>query len=74
MPRRVRDLERLVRRYDVTLETPSSGSHYRWRHPDGRSLSVPAHNGRKTEVADHYVKQLALFVGCDYRWLLTAKK
>jgi predicted RNA binding protein YcfA (HicA-like mRNA interferase family) len=29
------------------LRTRQSGSHERWNHPDGRSVTIPIHGGRE---------------------------
>ncbi len=42
MPARAGDLERVARALGF-VKTRQKGNHARWRHPDGRSTTIPVH-------------------------------
>jgi len=42
MPARAGDLERVAKRLGF-VKTRQKGSHARWKHPDGRSTTIPVH-------------------------------
>ena len=42
MPAKARDLERAALRLGFR-KVRQKGSHARWKHPDGRSTTIPAH-------------------------------
>ena len=41
-----RDFQRVARLLGFVL-TWQTGSHERWNHPDGRTLTIPVHGGRE---------------------------
>jgi len=41
-----RELQGVARRLGFT-RTRQTGSHERWNHPDGRSVTIPLHGGRE---------------------------
>ena len=43
MPARVSDLERAARKLGF-IKVRQRGSHARWKHPDGRSETIPMHS------------------------------
>ena len=42
MPARAGDLERVAKRLGF-VKARQRGSHARWKHPDGRSTTIPVH-------------------------------
>ena len=40
------ELQRVARKLGFT-KTRHTGSHERWNHPDGRSVTIPLHGGRE---------------------------
>ena len=57
MPARLRDVVRAFKEAGGEVETPNRGSHWKFRL-EGRCYPVPAHNGLKSEIGDHYIKKL----------------
>jgi hypothetical protein len=55
MPARLRDLARALQALGVTVEPPSSGSHFKARR-GSIVFPIPAHNGPKTEIDDRYIR------------------
>ena len=41
-----RELQRVAQRLGFT-KTRQTGSHERWKHPDGRGVTIPLHGGRE---------------------------
>jgi predicted RNA binding protein YcfA (HicA-like mRNA interferase family) len=41
-----RELQRVAQRLGFK-RTRQTGSHLRWNHPDGRSVTIPLHGGRE---------------------------
>ena len=41
-----RDLQRVARQLGFS-PTRQTGSHERWNHPDGRTVTIPLHGGRE---------------------------
>ncbi|MDR3677795.1 MAG: type II toxin-antitoxin system HicA family toxin [Acidobacteriota bacterium] len=41
-----RDLQRVARQLGFS-QTRQTGSHERWNHPDGRTVTIPLHGGRE---------------------------
>lgn len=60
MPPRLSDLKRAAEKRGLVLETPSGGSHWKFRDPavGGRSFTVPSKRGLKTEITEKYIKKL----------------
>ncbi len=59
MPAKFRDIIRVLREYDVQVQEPSKGSHWRalgTRNGRPTSYPIPAHNGPKTEISDVYIR------------------
>ena len=55
MPARARDVIRALKEFGVSVEEPSTGSH--WKAKRGSVIyTIPLHNGAKTELADHYIR------------------
>ncbi len=66
MPSRLGDLEKRLIVLGLAVEAPKKGSHWKVRAKDGRMFPLPAHNGRKSEISDVYVRSLAKFVGVSF--------
>ncbi|MFW5920388.1 MAG: type II toxin-antitoxin system HicA family toxin [Polyangiales bacterium] len=67
MPKRLRDLEKALKKHGVSLEQPKGGgSHWKFAadNPD-RKYPIPAHNGKKSEISDVYIKALCRHFGID---------
>jgi len=58
MPARLSAIAALLLGYGIELEEPSKGSHWKLRKPGCRVFPVPAHNGRKSEIGDEYIRAL----------------
>lgn len=56
MPRRLRDILRVLRARGFTLEHGSK--HFKVRGLDGRMYTIPAGNGEKTEIGNEYIRGL----------------
>lgn len=69
MPARLRDLKRALAELGLVLHEPGSGSHWKFVAVDGKTYSVPAGNGLKTEIDDVYLKGLCRTFGLDYKKL-----
>ena len=68
MPARLRDLARALRQFDVEVEKPRSGSHWKARgHRDGQPVTypIPAHNADHTEIGDEYVRGVCRAYGIE---------
>jgi len=65
LPARLRDLTRALQSYGISVEKPSSGSHWK-ASKDGIVYPLPCHNGPKTELADYYLKGVARAFGLDF--------
>jgi len=69
MPARLRDIIRvLLEDYGLESQRPSRGSH--WKIVDtatGRSYTVPAHNGPRTEIDDKYIRAMCRYFDIDYK-------
>lgn len=66
MPMRLGDLADRLKSHGVKLERPSSGSHWKFVGPGGRTYPVPAHNGLRTELPDVYVRGAHRAFGIAY--------
>ena len=62
-----RDVERLLERHGFTLAR-QRGSHRQYRHPDGRSTTVPFHGSR--DIAPTLLRQIARDIGLSVEELL----
>ena len=62
-----RDVERLLERHGFTLAR-QRGSHRQYRHPDGRSTTVPFHGSR--DIAPTLLRQIARDIGLSVEDLL----
>lgn len=65
---RPREVIALLERHGFA-EARQRGSHKQFRHPDGRSTTVPVHGGR--DVAPVLLRQIARDVGLTLDELLT---
>jgi hypothetical protein len=66
MPARFRDIKRAGARVGITFEKPSSGSHWKTRSETGGMYPIPAPNGERTEISDHYIRGMCRAHGVDY--------
>ena len=68
MPARAGDLERVAKALGF-VKSRQKGSHARWKHPDGRSTTIPVHPS--TEIGGwlfyEILKQLGISEGEFYR-------
>jgi predicted RNA binding protein YcfA (HicA-like mRNA interferase family) len=51
--------------YGIEIVEPSRGSHWKARKPGFRTYTIPAHNGRRTEISDHYIHAFCRNFGID---------
>jgi predicted RNA binding protein YcfA (HicA-like mRNA interferase family) len=65
MPARLRDIIGALKHFGVEVEEPSSGSHFKAKRDGSRVYTIPAHNGRKTEISDIYIRALCAHFGID---------
>lgn len=65
MPARLRDLIRAARTLGVTIEEPSSGSHYKAVMKGRRPYPLPCHNGEKSVLGDDYLRGFCRAFGLD---------
>lgn len=64
MPARFRDLIRALAEFEISVEEPKSGSH--WKARRGSIVyPIPAHNREKTEISDEYIRGIARRFGLD---------
>ena len=65
-----RDVERMLERHGFTL-VRRRGSHRQYRHPDGRSATVPFHGSR--DIAPTLLRKIARNVGMSVEELLGSR-
>jgi hypothetical protein len=65
VPARLRDIRRVLGEYGVTVEEPSSGSHWLLRRAGSRPYPVPAHRGLNSEIGDQYINALCRHFAID---------
>jgi hypothetical protein len=56
---------RAATKLGVSVEPPSSGSHWKFRRPGFRVYPIPAHNGERTEISDRYIRALCRALEID---------
>ena len=67
MPARLREIIAIcAERYGITVEKPSSGSHWKCKRDGCRTYPIPAHNGERSEIPDQYIRALCRNFGIDY--------
>lgn len=66
MPARFTQIMRAAQQVGLTVEPPSSGSHFKVKRSGARTFTIPAHNGERTEISDKYIKSLCRNFGIDY--------
>ena len=65
MPARLKKIRRSAKKYDIEIEEPSSGSHWKCRRDGSRVYTIPASNGLKTEIGDEYIVAFCKHFGVD---------
>ncbi len=65
MPARLGDIVRALARFGVAVDEPSKGSHWKANKPGCRVYTLPAHNGKKTELDDKYIRGMCRALGID---------
>jgi predicted RNA binding protein YcfA (HicA-like mRNA interferase family) len=65
-----REVERLLEALGFALAR-QRGSHRQYRHPDGRSTTVPFHSGR--DIAPTLLRKIARDIGLSVDELLTRR-
>lgn len=65
MPPRLREIVKAVKQFDVEIEKPKSGSHWKARREGYQMYPIPAHNGLKTEIPDKYIAGMCRALGID---------
>lgn len=65
MPARLSDIVRVLKDYEVAVEKPSSGSHWKATKEGSPTYPIPAHNAGKSEIDDKYIKKLCANFGID---------
>lgn len=63
MPARLRDIIAHVARFEVEVEKPSSGSHYKFKKAGFRTYPIASHNGERGEIDDVYVRKICKHFG-----------
>jgi predicted RNA binding protein YcfA (HicA-like mRNA interferase family) len=64
------DVERLLERHGFSLAR-QRGSHRQYRHPDGRSTTVPFHGSR--DIAPTLLRQIARDIGLSVNEFLAKR-
>lgn len=54
MPARLGKLRKALDAFGVEVSEPGSGSHWK-AQANGKTYTIPAHNGPKTELSDVYI-------------------
>lgn len=67
MPARLKDIASALKDFNIRVERPTKGSHWKAIGPDGTMYPIPAHNGEKTEIGDAYIDGLCRAFGLDKR-------
>lgn len=62
----------MMKGFGLSIERPSSGSHWKWTRQGSRPYPVPAGNGLKTEIADVYVKGMCRHFSIEHGVVLEA--
>ncbi|NIM47950.1 MAG: addiction module toxin, HicA family [Gemmatimonadales bacterium] len=65
-----REVERLLEQHGFALAR-QRGSHRQYRHPDGRSTTVPLHAGR--DIAPTLLRKIARDIGLSVEQLLARR-
>ncbi len=63
MAARLRDVSRALKSFNVEIEPGSK--HYKATRAGARCYTIPAHNGEKTDVVDHYIRGVCRNFGID---------
>lgn len=67
MPARLREILQICERhFGISSEPPKRGSHWKLKRDNARTYPIPAGNGERTEIPDHYVRALCRNFGIDY--------
>lgn len=66
MPARFRDIKRVLAGYGISAEPPSSGSHWKLRHPSGKMYTLPCPNAERSEVSDVYLRAMCRNLGLEF--------
>jgi len=57
VPARFRRVRSAGEHFGVQFAPPTGGgSHWKATKPGFRSYTIPAHNGERTEIGDHYIR------------------
>jgi len=70
VPARLRALKAVLAKEGIDLETPSSGSHWKFKAPGRGTFPVPAGNGLHSELADKYIRSLCRTYGLDFKYVM----
>lgn len=65
MPMRLREFESFLRGEGVTIDDADGTSHHMARREGCRPYPIPAHNGRKSEIPNVYLKKCCKHFGID---------
>gem|GEM_PF-979195 len=71
MPARLTDIATLLLSYGVALEEPSKGSHWKLKRQAYRVYTIPAHNGRRSEIGDVYIRAMCRHFDIDVKEFYT---
>jgi hypothetical protein len=67
MPARLREIIAICEQLGVALEPPKGGgSHWKAKKDGFRTFPLPAHNGERTEISDHYIRALCRNFDLDF--------
>lgn len=58
MAARLRRVIVACKAFDIAVEPPKGGSHFKAKKDGHRTFPIPAPNGEKTEVSDFYIRAL----------------
>lgn len=65
MPARLGDIVRALGSLGVRVDEPSKGSHWKAQKAGCRVYTLPAHNGKKTQIDDKYIRAMCRSLGLD---------
>lgn len=65
MPARFRDIVRALKELGLEVKEPDGSSHWRIVGADGKTYTIPSHNGLKAEISDIYIRGVCRAFGLD---------
>jgi hypothetical protein len=65
LPARLAAIVRAATRLGVSVDRPSTGSHWKFQREGFRVYPIPAHNGERSEISDKYIRAMCRALGID---------